>query len=69
MIHRLCASCGRRGAAGLEFTVCISGFGMHHDIVGLCRHCADPARFSSDQLADAIIAEFARQLSPKGSPS
>lgn len=68
MIHRLCASCGRAGAAGLPFMVTIAGLDHRHEIVGLCQHCADPARFSINQLADAIIAEFQRQLSPNINP-
>lgn len=68
MIHRLCISCGRnpernsgkRKPLGI-FVETLDGV---ERIGHLCRGCADPARFSTAQLADAIIAEFQRQLSP-----
>lgn len=69
-IHRLCASCGRAGLnQALPWTISVirrrESLAMQsYDIVGLCADCADPARFSTNQLADAIIAEFQRQLSP-----
>jgi hypothetical protein len=48
----------------LPYAIALTGTDRRLEIVGLCQHCADPARFSSEQLADAIIAEFQRQLSP-----
>jgi hypothetical protein len=72
VIHRLCASCRRAGAKGaLPYAVAVIGEDGTRPLVLLCADCADPARYSSDGLADAIIAEFARQLQPstKGSDS
>ena len=66
MIDRLCASCRRCGVQGhFQHHIELSGPEMGCHIVGICKDCADPARFSIDQLADAIIAEFARQLTRK----
>jgi hypothetical protein len=65
MIHSLCISCGRSGGEGvLPYVIQLSGDCWTRPIVALCADCADPARFSINQLADAIVAEFDRQLRP-----
>lgn len=72
MINRLCASCGRnterRGGAVRPYGVHVHvPDGRSVSVAVLCSDCADPARFSVEQLSTAIHAEFARQLSPKAS--